>query len=270
MPPQRGSAPPRQALSGAPLTEGQSTLSPAQLIASWNPAESGTPHRRLVRLLAASANLDKLSEDTLGDRNRRLLALHRALLARALEGRVTCADCGVDSEFIVPVETIMGLPAADASIRTTVRSGRRRFTFRLPRMADVDAIEDGLGADEVRREILERCGIGGDGGDVPELVARRLGARFEALDPAADIVVRLACSGCGRRLAASVDVAGFVARDLDRLVEGLLRDVDTIAAAYGWGEERILALPAWRRRRYVELIVSARSPRRSALVAGSR
>jgi hypothetical protein len=57
-----------------------------------------------------------------------------------------------------------------------------------------------------------------------------------------------------------VDLATFVARDLDRVVAALYREIDTIASAYGWNESTILALPAERRRRYVAMI-TARQPR---------
>jgi hypothetical protein len=244
------------------------------LIGAWDPAATGNAHRRLAALLAAlegsdahadgSPGIDTHGGDTLGDRNRRLLALHRDLIGTPLEARVACRRCGVDSEFLVPVEAIRDLPSHDREARVTVRLGRRPYTFRLPRMADLEAAGAAAGARGIRLTVIERCRLRGDGGDIPELVAHRLAARFEALDPAANIVVNLACSGCAARLAVSVDVASFVAQSIDRLVESLLSDINTLAAAYGWDEARILALPPWRRRRYIELIVSARSSVRPA------
>jgi hypothetical protein len=127
-------------------------------------------------------------------------------------------------------------------------------------MADVEAAADATGTAEVRRVVLERCLVRGDRRKVSELAAHRLAARFDALDPAANVVVKISCSGCGAPVSATVDVADFVARALDRVVEVLLREIDMIAAAYGWAEDRILALPEWRRRYYVELIRSARTP----------
>jgi hypothetical protein len=254
----------------------------SRLMESWDPAGGGTAHRRLAALLA---ELDRSAEpftvpagatvdDTLGERNRRLLALHRDLVGSPLEARVTCGRCGVDSEFEVPVDAILELPGPEPDAQIAIRVGRRRLVFRLPRMADLEAAGEAASPAEVRRQVVGHCRVDGGGGTIPELVAHRLAARFEALDPAANIVVNVACSGCGAPLAASVDVAGFVARGIDRLVEGLLREVDTIAAAYGWDEARILALPAWRRRHYVELIAAARAgtraPLRTAIGAGPR
>lgn len=255
----------------------------SRLIESWDPAGGGTAHRRLAVLLAGidgsaepgAVSADAMDDDTLGERNRRLLGLHRDLMGSPLEARVTCGRCGVDSEFAVPADAILALPPPEPDARVEIRQGRRRLEFRLPRMSDVDAAGEAANPAEVRRVVVERCRLDGDGGTIAELVVHRLAARFEALDPAASIVVKVRCAGCGARLTASVDVAGFVARGIDRLVEGLLLEVDRIAAAYGWDETRILELPAWRRRHYVQLIVAAqggatRAPSRAAIGAGAR
>jgi hypothetical protein len=128
-------------------------------------------------------------------------------------------------------------------------------------MADLDALDRASSAVQVRRTVVERCRIaeGEDAGAVPDEVAEQLGVRLDALDPAANIVVTIACAGCDRALAASVDLATFVARDLDRVVDDAFRDIDILASAYGWDEAAILALPPSRRRRYVTMIITARS-----------
>jgi hypothetical protein len=225
-------------------------------------------HRRFVALLAALTGGDAPSADfgadTLGDRNRRLLALHSALVGRQLEGRVTCTTCGVASEFDVPTEAIRSLPAPKRDAAAWATQGRRRVAYRLPTMADIEAVGDRGTPGEIRHAILDRCRMGGPTPALTELSARRLAAQFEALDPAATVEVDIACSGCGAALAATVDIATFVARDLDRLVDSLYRDVDVIARTYGWDEVRILSLPAARRRRYVGLISSASTPGRQA------
>jgi hypothetical protein len=239
--------------------------SAADLIAVWEPSSRLPPHRRLAVLLAASDGAEAIAADTLGMRNQRLLLLHRALVGSALEARVTCTHCAAESEFALPVDAILSAPppAPDTTVR--MRSGRRTSVFRLPRMADIEAAGGASPGADVKRAIMARCRIAG-GGAISAETADRLGREFEALDPAANIVVNVACSGCAQPLAATVDLAGFVARDLDRVFDGLFRDIDTIASAYGWSEQAILALPPERRRRYVGLIAAARRPARPSLV----
>jgi hypothetical protein len=63
-----------------------------------------------------------------------------------------------------------------------------------------------------------------------------------------------ACPACGAAVEALFDVAGFVVAELRFHSAGVYADVDVLAAAYGWDEAAILALPGARRRRYAELV----------------
>lgn len=228
--------------------------SAAQLIALWDGSPAVSAHRRLEPLLAAMEPGAALGRDTLGVRNRRLLALHRSLSDAPLDARLRCAACGTDNEFAVPAASILDCRAPDPAARAVVRSGRRRLTFRLPLMADIEAAP-GPAAEDALAHIVARCRIGGKPGErVCAPVLARLAARFESLDPAARIVVALRCAECRGALRATIDIAEFVAADVERIVDRLLREIDVIARAYGWTEHDILALPAARRRRYVAMI----------------
>jgi hypothetical protein len=238
-----------------------STDPAARLIGAWNPSGRAPAHRRLAVLLAAIDDADACRHDTLGARNRRLLLLHRTLVGGPLEALAACAVCGMDHEFIVPADAILEMPAPAADARVRIRSRGRSLSFRLPRMTDIEAASGAASVADVRHAVLERCRIEGDGQAISGAAAERLAREFEALDPAADIVVSLTCSGCGSGFAASVDLAGFIVRGIDRVVDSLYRDIDAIASAYGWDEPTILALPADRRRRYVEMIATRARPR---------
>jgi len=226
------------------------------LLETWEPGARTPPHRRLSALLRAIYGPATVEDDTLGGRCCRLLLLRREWGGGKMEGVVTCERCAERSEFIVPVEEIMNAarPAPDA--RVQLHEQGRIFTFRLPRMSDIEAASGLTNFDDVRQAIMRRCALDSD--HPPAALADRLGARFEALDPAANIVLKTVCSGCAAPIVAAVDIATFVARDLDRIVERLLRDIDAIASAYGWSEAAIADLPPRRRRRYVAMIAEAR------------
>lgn len=229
-------------------------LSAAQLFALWEPSSAAPAHRRLEPLVASLFPGEAIESDTLGARNRRLLALHAEVSDAAIEARLRCGRCGTDNAFELPVADILACPVPDPAARVTVRAGKRRLTFRLPRMADLNAAaacdpDDALGL------IVERCRIGG-AGPVPAAAVGRLSARFEALDPAARILVDLACAECGSALSASVDLAEFVAAGVDGLVDRLQREIHVLAGAYGWTEGEILALPPPRRRGYLAMIAA--------------
>jgi hypothetical protein len=231
-------------------------LSAAQLVALWEPASAAPPHQRLEPLIAALHPGEAIDQDTLGARNRRLLALHAALGDAPLEARLRCRHCATDNEFTVPAAAILACRVPVSTARVSLRSGSRRLTFRLPRMADLNEAASS-GTPDVLGLIVARCRIGGVPGDpVPASVAARLSARFEALDPAARILVDLACAHCRAALTASVDLAEFVAAAVERNVERLFREIHLIAGDYGWTESEILALPPARRRRYVAMIAA--------------
>lgn len=215
------------------------------LLDGWSAA--GPPHQRLDRLLCALASTDGivpevLARDTLGMRNQRLLRLHARYGGGALEAVAKCPACETLNEFALPGDVLLALPAPPADAAATIGAAR----FRLPRMSDL------LSDDP--RPLVERCC---ETGSLPSAGSvAQAGDLLDALDPAANPVFDLACSACGTAYRAAVDVAGFVASALDRLIARLLREIDMIASAYGWSEPAILALPADRRRRYVDMIAA--------------
>jgi hypothetical protein len=231
------------------------SLSAARLVALWEPASGAPAHQRLEPLVAALYPGEAIEEDTLGARNRRLLALKAALGGPPLEARLRCGRCATDNSFTVPADEILACPVPDPAARVDLRAGGRRLSFRLPRMGDLKAAASRPG--QALAHIVAQCRVGGADGPVPAAVVARLAARFEALDPAGRIVVDLACAECRAALRASVDLAEFVAVAIDRAVDGLLRDVHLLASAYCWSEDAILALPPSRRRRYLAMIATS-------------
>ena len=234
------------------------TASLSMLFDHW-PIGSGAAHGRLTALLRAlGAGGAALAADTLGARNRRLIALHDMWVGGAIEAQVACAACATMNSFAVPKDAMRALPPAQDAL-VTVAHGGRELAYRVPTMADIEAVGN---AADVRLAMLDRCAAGPVRIAAADLDAPALDAietAFDRADPLASIVVESVCSECGAALAASVDLAAFVAADLDRLHAMLLRDVDTIASAYGWREAEILALPADRRARYIAMIADRRA-----------
>ena len=72
------------------------------------------------------------------------------------------------------------------------------------------------------------------------------------LDPAADPFVALACADCGHAWDAPVDIARVLAAEIGSAAAGLIDEIHDLALAYHWSEATILALPAERRRAYLE------------------
>jgi hypothetical protein len=231
------------------------------LLSEWNEGVSAIPHRQIGNLLATLLPDAALEQDTLGQRNRRLLQLHTALFNRTIEARVACPDCGTQNEFAVPREAMLAAKIADADaiVELPVEGGTARF--RQPRLADIAASAND---NDPKASLVGRCCLEGATG-LAATEADELAARYDALDPLANIVIETPCAQCKAAISATVELADFVASDIGRLVDGLLRDVDMIASAYSWNEAEILALPPDRRARYVGMIAARRQPTRPQL-----
>ncbi|MFF1867650.1 hypothetical protein [Streptomyces sp. CB03911] len=236
-----------------------------EVVRLWPLAPRRPAAERAVGLLLALDGPDAL-DYPLGSRNRRLLAVHRAVVRRPVQAHVGCPACGTDNEFTLPVGRMAELPSAEAGAVARLFVDGVALTFRLPVLADLTRSGGRPPAGSLGALASDTCleppvpHLGPDDLD-------RLADAWEALDPAGSMRVHLSCAGCEHGIAADADPAAFVARDLDLLVEGLLREIDVIAGGYGWSEEAILRLPAERRHRYVELLTEGRSRTRRLVEA---
>lgn len=220
------------------------------LVNRWD-AGAGLPvHRRLATLLAADPDGAPLGEDSLGRRHRRLIALHEHWIDRPIEAHVACPACGTANEFVLPLAAMKAVADPPRGAQVTVADQ----VFRLPTMDDLAAV----GPDPAA--LAQRCALA-PGAPVDADTLAALGEAFDRIDPLARLAIDSACAECGGAVHAEVDLAEFVAAELTRFTDLLLRDIDVIAGAYGWSEAEILALPPARRARYVAMIAGRRGPR---------
>ncbi|HTB80757.1 MAG TPA: hypothetical protein VK717_07710 [Opitutaceae bacterium] len=83
---------------------------------------------------------------------------------------------------------------------------------------------------------------------------------LEAFDPLLAFTLSLTCPSCGRSADHLVDLEALALARLQARQTLLLREIHRLAGAYGWTESEILAVPAARRVRYLELVEAASSP----------
>lgn len=132
------------------------------------------------------------------------------------------------------------------------------------------------GSDQLAWYHAHRAGHGADS----VWLARRLIARLDAVQPAAEwqmplswvasigtalaeadpltaLTVTVLCPACGVELAVEVDLEALLLESCRRQQRALLDDIHYLAGAYHWSETDIVALPAWRRARYLSRIQAA-------------
>ncbi|MDT0547904.1 hypothetical protein [Streptomyces lonegramiae] len=261
---------------------------PAELLATW---EAGLAHQGpgrallLHRAARPEAGTDELLSMPVGEREADLYALRRALFGARMQVRVECGACGEDMEFDLDAGDLGARPRrGDGPLR--VEEGEWTVEFRLPTVADIEAVTAGSGpagldaaassaeagdagddspAALARRLLLARCTVSATraghpvpagqlrGLRLPEAVQRRLAEAAEQADPAAEVTLKIACPECGEATSAELDIASYLWTELDSWARDLLLDVHLLATAYGWSEPEILALSPLRRRYYLEL-----------------
>lgn len=125
--------------------------------------------------------------------------------------------------------------------------------FRIPTIGDLLAVQN------QREPDVALAGLCVEPADVSRTVARRLDRALSALAPSLNDLVGGGCPACGRSVALRFDPVGYTLADLRNAFAGVHWQTHAIAAAYGWPEDAILALPRRRRVRYASIIAEERS-----------
>lgn len=239
-------------------------LSAHELLRAWEIGRDESPANRALVLLAAACpddTWDDLAALPIGRRDARLLTLREWTFGTRLASVVTCPSCveRIELRFTTTDVRVEADPATEDG-RLRVRDGDDEAVFRLPDSTDLLGLDD---APDPRRHILSRC--------VQQVHHRgttqateRLGSglctaiveRMHEADPQACVTTTVACPTCAHSWRVLFDIVAFLWDELESWVTRMLRDVHTLAGAYGWTETDILALSPWRRQQYLHLALS--------------
>ncbi|MGW7018081.1 T4 family baseplate hub assembly chaperone [Streptomyces decoyicus] len=181
---------------------------------------------------------------SVGDRNALLLTLVAATYGARVQWVVACPSCGEQLDAEVNLAELVG--AAAGPHEELVAAG-----CALPTCGDLEAVAGLPDADEARRTLLDRCVGSWQSLDEESLAA--VESLMAQADPLADIELLLICPACASEVPAELDPRAELAARL-ATPRQLIRDVHTLALAYGWTEPEVLALPRPHRSEYLGLI----------------
>jgi len=232
-------------------------LGTAELLTLWEQGLSQTPLERGVALVAAvcpELSWEQVMQLSIGQRDHRLLTVREQLFGRQLVSVATCGACGEQLELSFTVDQIR-LPLTEVPAQIEVQQGDHCVQVRLPNSQDLAVLAQWPMAPlpELRRRLLERCLLS-PVPELPEEVVGAIAAQLAAADPQADIQLDLQCPACGQAWQAVFDIGVFLWTEIHAWAVRLLREIHTLARAYGWSERDILAMSAQRRRWYLDLI----------------
>ncbi len=189
----------------------------------------------LLRVAEPERSIDDLSLLSIGERDRRLVALRRQLFGPRFEAVASCPRCSEKLDLDFTADQLPSEPARDG--------------VRLPNTADLLAVANEP-PERRAAALLARC----TGSELRAEEAAGAELRMAEADPMAHVELRLACPACGHDWTALFDIASFLWTELNDWILRLFRDVHTLARAYGWSEAEILGMSARRRQVYLDLL----------------
>lgn len=240
------------------------SLSASELLSLWERGLPQQPAERALTLLCATsqeATPDALAQLSIGQRDARLLRLRERTFGGQLKSVVTCPQCSERLEFDFSVEQITARSENEEMTTSSVSSDGYEVWFRLPNSLDLLALPRGVDLFRAKRFLLARClfsirlnGTERTLDDLPAEVIEAVIGEMGRLDPQGDIQLALSCPRCEHAWQLAFDIVSFFWSELCAWAQRILREVHTLASAYGWHEEEILALSAWRREIYLGII----------------
>jgi hypothetical protein len=179
---------------------------------------------------------------TLGEGDRLLLALHRAITGEDLEVAVECDACETVSVVMLSPQTVP--PHEPRCALLGPGAGLRQPTY-----GDLMRLPDDPGLAEA--ELLGRCSVG-----TPPRPPRS--EQLELVDDALTGPVVVLCVECGQPIETAADVQRLVLESLQRCALTLDLELHLLASRYGWSLAEIESLPDDRRRRLANLVADGR------------
>jgi uncharacterized protein (UPF0212 family) len=239
-------------------------LSAREILAVWEAGSSQMPAERALTLLsfcepkAARADLERMN---IGKRDAILLAFREKLFGSHFSGVTNCPQCHASVELAFHSSEVTTTVPSESADPFSFTFGDFECKCRLPNSADLLAVVGKGDADAVANALFDRCLLekrrGGVDVSTSSLPAEAIDAIVNEMgkrDPQADIRFALACPDCAHRWEAIFDIVSFAWNEISAWAGRLLRQVHTLAMAYGWREIDILSMSALRREVYLEML----------------
>jgi hypothetical protein len=239
-------------------------LSTAELLDIWEQGLSQMPAKRGLTLLAASClelSPEKLAGLSIGQRDALLLILHKQTFGSRLVGMASCPHCTGSLEMNFSVDDILVNPEIKQVSDLSVVEEGYQVQFRLPNSLDIMTIVSQQDLDIAKGTLIKCCLLSASRNgeqksfdQIPSDVIDAVVKKMAEADPQADVRLALSCPTCGHKWQEPFDIMSFFWDEINHWAKRLIHDVHILAVAYGWSEEKILALSPWRRQAYLDLV----------------
>lgn len=239
------------------------SLSPHDLLHIWEQGQRQHPVDQALTILAAACpelTLEHLAGLSIGQRDARLLDLWAQTFGATLYGAATCPQCAARLEFPIAVADIR-LPAPSEAPRPELVTEDLTVGFRLPNSKDLAAMTGCADVTTAWRLLAQRCVVHASRAghvlsshQLPAEAITHLAGCMAQSDPQAEVLLALHCPACGHGWRLLCEITVFMWSEICTQAQRLLRDVHTLARAYGWWEADILSLSTTRRQFYLNMV----------------
>ncbi len=223
------------------------------LLQAWERGLGQSPTQRALALLEAlepAQAPQQLAALPIGARDAALLRLRVQLFGDDIAALAHCPACRAPLDVAFKSTDVTLAHAPDPGPHR-LHVGGIDIGYRLPNSDDLLAVAH---REDATQALLLRC-VDGPVALSSDAVAA-LSVAIADADPQACVELALNCPDCGHGWSALFDIAIFLWTEVSALAHRLLRDVHTLARAYGWSEAEILGMSAQRRQCYLELAQS--------------
>lgn len=227
------------------------TLSSVDFLDMWEQGAMLNPVDRGLAVLhtAFPDTYEELADWPLGRRNQALAELRCSCFGPRMEAWTACPRCAEKLEFQMDARALAApCSRVEGSIAVNGQS------FRLPTSRDLVRAARETDPRLAAVCLMEACRLGG--GEPPGWLEQEIdevGEQMALADPMAEIRLTLDCPACGIQWDETLDIVSFFWTEIAARAKRLLREVHTIASAYGWSEREILSLSEARRNLYLEM-----------------
>jgi len=218
---------------------------------------------------------DDLVRLTIAQRDAALFHLREQTFGSQLKGLADCPACHERLELAFDAENLRSLdilPKGEVALpdhesielfnaTAPLEVEGYEITFRLSTSADLMSTASTMDMEQARRQLLNACLISikrqGQAVSVDDLPSNIADAVIERIGQAtswANLTIVTICPACGHEWEIIFDIVSYFWSEINAWAVRMMHEIHALASNYGWREADILAMSAWRRQRYLELI----------------
>jgi hypothetical protein len=234
-------------------------LSATQIVSIWeNGLAQSMPARAQLILMTTAPDLTPLTAGalTLGERNRRLLAIYQATFGTQIHCVTNCSHCHTTIEFEFGVDELLESDRPELQHDFLFITADQVYECRLITCDDLLLAAQQRTGKQAERVLVTRCLPAMAIATLSDVEIDELTQQLKQHDPHAELTLNLSCPDCAAAWETSFDIAAFLWEEITTYAQQWLADIHYLAQAYGWDEHRILALSATRRDYYLRQLLA--------------